>query len=266
MDLLAVLLLGVVQGVTEWLPVSSSAQNLLLMLGLLKMDALSAFSFNVVLHVGTLLAAAVRFRNEISRIFSDALKRRENRLTRFIVIATFFSALSGLPIYIFMKDFILEFTGTTVTLLIGLLLIATGFVLHYSKGKSGLKDVSSSSKWDGVITGIFQGIAVLPGISRSGLTSAVLFLRGFKPEEALKLTFIISIPAVFGLAFVESVEGGLTQIDLTSAVVGITSSFIVGYAAIDVLMKISSRLRFDLFCILFGLLAFSVSVASLVLK
>ncbi|MBM3309176.1 MAG: undecaprenyl-diphosphate phosphatase [Candidatus Altiarchaeales archaeon] len=266
MDLLSAVVLGVIQGITEWLPVSSSAQNIFFMVGFLKFDPQSAFTFSAFLHLGTLLAVVLRFRRELVTAVQETVKGRADRLMSFIVVATFFSALTGLPTYFFLKESFLEHQGVLLTALVGLLLIATGVVLHKSRKKFGSKNIAGATTLDAVWSGLVQGVAVLPGVSRSGVTAAAMLFRKFRQEDALELTFIISIPAVFGLVGVELLHSGIAGVDLPSLFVGIFVSFVVGYLTIDLLIKFAHKIRFDLFCILFGLVTVLASLPPLLLS
>jgi len=268
MDLLSAAFLGCLQGVTEWLPISSSAQGILFMINILKIDPQSAFSFSAYLHLGTLLAALLRFRRELTASAVEAISRGKSSLMSFLVISTAFSAVTGFPAYLLLKESFLEQHGSLVMLFIGLLLLATGVILHRSRKIRGLRSAEQSTAFDAAAAGLLQGLTVLPGLSRSGVTLAAMLLRRFRQEDSVKLAFMMSIPAVFGLLAVETATGSLTPVvhAQNAAIVGILVSFVAGYLTLDYLIKWSQKVRFDLFCMLFGLLAAASALAPLLLK
>lgn len=255
MDLLSAALLGILQGITEWLPISSSGQSMLVLMNFLNLEPASALGFAIYLHIGTLLAVIIKFRRELSDVAKSGL---ENKLLKFLVVSTIFTGIVGVPIYRVVSDNFTSAAGEKATGVIGILLIVTGLVIYFSKNKFGKKGINDSNIWDMIILGAVQGLAILPGISRSGVTIAALLFRNFKQEDALKLSFLISIPAVVGAVTLSSVQGNVAF--ETSLFAGILLSLVTGYLAIDILLKISKKIRFDIFCVLFGLLALIFSI------
>jgi undecaprenyl-diphosphatase len=237
MNFFQAILLGIVQGLTEWLPVSSSAQVTLLG-SLSEMSSQEAFSFGLFLHLGTVLAVLVKFRD--IRLY----------LNKFIIIATLFTGILGIPLYFFVTR-----SGTVLIVLIALSLILTGVILFFSHRSFGKKTVEEADMRDGIIVGLFQGCSILPGISRSGVTIASLLLRGFSQREALNLSFLMSVPAVFGGIVLELLTDTDTLvIHAPYILIGVLFAFLTGYAAMDLLLRVARRVRFEFFCIGFGVL------------
>ena len=262
MDLVSGAILGILQGVTEWLPISSSGQGMGAMMTFFGLSAKNAFSLVIYLHLGTLLAVILRFRDDIKEIVRSLPRFREDKLVQFILVSTLFNAMIGIPIYLLMKDLFSSMYGGLAMAIIGALLIATGLVLYASKGRKsgkGLKDVTII---DMAIAGISQGLAILPGISRSGITISALLFTGVRQEDALRLSFLMSIPAVIGANVLEFSGGSIMAFNPLLIIVGILFSFIAGYLSIDLLMRIAHRMRFDLFCVIFG--AITIALASVV--
>lgn len=242
-DALTAVALGVLQGVLEWLPVSSEGVLVLVLLALGE-EAGAAVGLALWLHVGTLGAAVVYLRRDLW----DALRgvRRpsaspERRLLAFLVLATFLTGLVGGPLLLVgLTDVALP--AAHGTLLIGGLLLVTALVL-WRAGPGGLRGAGEVRARDGAVPGLAQGLAALPGLSRSGLTQAALFAGGFEAETALRLSFLMSVPAVagaqIGLALLDPVP--LTVEALLAAAV----AFAVGLAAIDVLLRVARRVRFE---------------------
>jgi undecaprenyl-diphosphatase len=242
------ILLGIIQGITEWLPISSSGQSMLFLINLLHMDPDQAFSTSVLLHLGSLLAVVYYFRTKLRRIFFE-----EKNLLTFILTASLASAIIGLPLYYGLSKIFTSLSGELVTMFIGAMLIITGFVLRRTGGE-GRAEISSK---DAILAGGAQGIAVLPGISRSGTTLSALLLNGIDQETALSLSFILAIPAILGLAALDFLESGPTSITLP-LIAGIATSFFVSLATMHYFLALAKKVDFSVFAIAVGSLAFFV--------
>ncbi|MFH1722204.1 MAG: undecaprenyl-diphosphate phosphatase [Candidatus Altiarchaeota archaeon] len=260
MDVFSGFLVGLLQGVTEWLPISSSGQSMLVALNFLGLDSSNAFSLALYLHFGTLLAVLVKFRGDLEGVVRLLPRFREDSLTKFLVYSTVFTGVFGLPLYILLKGSFFDWQGEFFTGLIGLMLVFTGLILGFSRELVGVRGVSALRFTDTIWAGLAQSVAILPGVSRSGLTVAVLLARRVDAATALRLSFLMSVPAVFGAVLLEAVTEGFSSLGVDVVVAGIISSFVFGYLMIDVLMRMSRRIRFDLFCVIFGLLAVVVAV------
>jgi len=260
MDLISAIILGILQGITEWLPISSSGQGMTTMIRFFDLSAENAFSLAIYLHLGTLLAVILRFRDDVKEIVHSIPKFREDKLVQFLLVSTTFTAIAGIPVYILMKDMFSSMHGGLVMLIIGILLIMTGLVLYASKGIASGKKLKDLTPVDMAIAGISQGFAILPGISRSGIIISALLLMRIRQEDALRLSFLMSIPAVIGANVLEVFSGSFAVFDPSILLVGIFLSFIVGYLTIDLLIRVAHIMRFDLFCIIFGLLTLALSI------
>ncbi len=237
--------LGVIQGLTEWLPVSSSG-HLVVFQELLKIDA--DMSFDVFLHFGTLMSVIVFFREDIFNILRDIVKLKvysENFKTGlFIVIAcipTFFIAY-------FFRSMIQEIFSSVFAVAIflfinGIILLVSSF--FYGKGKVNAVN--------GFVSGIAQGIAIAPGISRSGFTISSLIMAGVGRKKAFRFSFLMAIPVVFGANVLNL--SAASVIDWRILITGFLSSFLAGYLAILIFSRaIDKRYR------LFAYYCFVVSV------
>ena len=272
-NLFNALLLGLIQGFLEWLPVSSSG-NIILISNLLgfSIGEQSFYSLSLSLHLGTLLAVVYKYNNllisyldlrlfkflfwgkkeEISDI-SDEFFLNANSL-KFLLVTTFFTGLIGLPLYHTIK-------GIEINLLIpliGLMLILTGIILKKS-GNAGVKEVTTNL--DMIIVGLAQGIAVLPGISRSGMTVSALLFREVKSNRSLELSFLISIPAITGAIILQIIEGTFPIIN-SYFIIATLASFITSLIMMNSLLKIAKKVKFWKFCIIFGLIAFTLGIGS----
>jgi len=234
------IILAIVQGVTEWLPISSSAHLALLQ----KLMGISPpVAFDIALHVGTLLSVLVYF----SAYFFSLIKN--TRMVAYIIIASIPTAIIGFTFHDFFASFFSDIR------LVGIALLITGIFLYITKFAKESKPLDSKSSF---LIGIAQGIAVAPGISRSGATIGTGMLLGIKGEDAARFSFLISIPAVAGAAFFELRNAPLQFTDAGPTILGVIIASIVGYAAIGFLFSVLRQGRLSIFayyCWLVGTLA-----------
>jgi undecaprenyl-diphosphatase len=261
MDPIQAIILGLIQGVTEWLPISSTGhlriteQLLGLTLPLL---------FDVTLHVGTLIIILFFFRKDIKLVLMALVKgdfKSENgKLIPLIIVGTVPTALIGVV-----------FGGTIETYFNGFLPIAGAFltcgvVLYASK--AGNEQKEHVTYIAALVVGAAQGAALVPGLSRSGLTIATALMLGLRREKAFKFSFLLSVPAVIGALGLTLYEqhAALTLVGVgwTEILVGIGVSMVVSYFALKLLWKALAGRKFYLFafyCWLMGaaLIALSLS-------
>ncbi len=254
MDIFQAILLGILQGITEWLPISSSGQLMLSLVDFLGTEPQAAFSLAITLHLGTLFAVVVKYRKDVWNMVRNL--SWGDKLTRFIIVSTVVTGVVGIPVYFLLKSIFVY--GDVTNGLVGILLIFTGISLYISrKVGAGKTDLNGLGYKEMAIAGAAQGIAILPGVSRSGTTVAAMLLTGIKQDVALKLSFIMSIPAVLGAVFLDFTAGesAVAGFGVTEVILGILFAFVFGYLTMDVLLKIAHKIRFDIFCIIFGLIA-----------
>lgn len=256
-DLTVAILAGIVQGVVEWLPVSSQG-NLALFLSLFDIDPATALQLALFLQLGTTLSAATYYRTEI-RTAIDAIPgwrpatayEGDNAIVSYIVIASLMTGVVGIPLYIFAVDFVSELTGGVFISLIGVLLIGTGG-FQLASESVGLGEATYPTLGDSILVGAVQGVAILPGVSRSGVTTSTFLFRSYDPPAAFQLSFLLSIPASIGGATITVLDvGGLPGISLTAALTALGVSALVGFVTIDALLRIVERIPFWAVC--FGL-------------
>ncbi|MBK7386525.1 MAG: undecaprenyl-diphosphate phosphatase [Methanothrix sp.] len=249
MDALQGIVLGVSQGILEWIPVSSQGQSMLAMIYWLGLSPNDALTNSIFLHLGTMFAVLIRFRREFIKMIKDI----DSMMTRIIIVSTLCTGITGIPLYLLFQE---SFTGgREATILIGCLLIATGFMLRF-KG-SGARGTEDMGLMDMVVLGLAQGFSILPGVSRSGTTLTVLLMRGFKQDEALAVSFIISVPAVLGAILLDH---SISEIPWATATVMLIASLAVGYLTMDLLIRFAQRINFSGFCIAFGLITLLFSI------
>ncbi len=249
-------IIGTLQGILEWLPVSSEGIISLVLMNFFGKTFSESIFLSIWLHSGTLLAAIVYFSKDIAGILKNIPEykikdsKNYNRLTTFLIISTVFTGIVGAPILIFGINEI-EISLKVGMLIIGIFLMITGLLQKYSKiFVSNKKELSI---WDSVIVGLVQGFSVMPGLSRSGLTTSVLLFENYKPEKALKLSFLMSIPAIL---VAEIGLGILGEINISIySIIAIFFSFIFGLATIKTLIRVAEKIEFGWFCIIIGILS-----------
>ncbi len=250
-------IIGVLQGVLEWLPVSSEGNLTLFLVSVLGLDPSGTMGLAVFLHLGTGLAALVYYRQESWSIIVGVTQRdREMRLR--LTVITGLTGVVGLPIYVYLN--VSASVGEALLALTGLALIATG--LMQRRGiVAGKRDASSLSWPETMALGLLQGLAIIPGLSRSGITTSSMLLRGLRSDEAFNLSFLMSIPASFAAGF------GLMLIDgfqiTTGAVIAVVVSAVVGYVSIAALIGYAEKTSFWKICVGLGTLALLGWVPSL---
>ncbi len=252
------LLVGLLQGVLEWLPISSQGNLVLVMVYLFGFKAGEALPISIYLHTGTLLAVLFYFRNYFYRLIVHLPKYRpcfsgfENRLVSFLLLATILTAIVGYPI--FRIALLSTFHGEIFIALVGVALISTG-LLQKSAPMGGMKRISALGVGDALLLGVLQGFSAFPGVSRSGVTTSALLMRKFEGEEALRLSFLMSAPAVLVAELGLIITEGLPPIDPVSVLVGLGGAFLGGVITIHGMIKVAKKIKFWGICILLGILS-----------
>ncbi|NYZ61003.1 undecaprenyl-diphosphate phosphatase [Candidatus Micrarchaeota archaeon] len=238
MDLFSAIILGIVQGLVEWLPISSEATVTLTAKFLLGMDYQEALSVSVFLHWGTLIAAVIYFRKELLQMAKDILSRNANKdLPVFLIITTLLSGIIATPL-LFLA-FTIEIPDGLFTIFIGIFLLFIAFLQKNQKA-----GVNQKIEWKkAIIPGLAQGFSALPGISRSGITLATLLAEKFPLKDALRLSFLMSIPIVFAAELMLPVikhDFAVTP----EMLAGAAAAAIAGFLSISALLKFAEKVNF----------------------
>jgi len=263
MEILDAVILGIIQGLTEFLPVSSSG-HLELGKAILGDNSVPKESllFTVVLHFATALSTMVIFRKDILQIIKGILKFEWNEDLQFISKI----ALSMLPaviVGVFFEEQLEQLFGGNI-LLVGCMLLVTATLLFLAdKAKDTQKKVSFSNAF---IIGISQAIAMLPGISRSGATISTSVLLGNDKTKAARFSFLMVVPLIFGKIAKDILGGELTydSSSFTSLSAGFIAAFVAGLFACTwmiSLVKKSKLSYFAIYCVVVGLIAIIWSLA-----
>ncbi len=259
-DLLKALVLGIVQGLTEFLPVSSSG-HLELAKWIMQDDSLAAESMlmTVTLHAATALATLVVFRKEVLEILRDLLAFKWNDGTRFaalILVSMLPAAIVGV-----LFDDLLETLFDRQVILVALMLIITG-VLLFLADRAQHTDKSVGWK-DAIIVGLAQAVAILPGISRSGATISTSVLLGVDREKAARFSFLMVVPLILGKMAKDLLDGDFSgSTSLPALGVGFFAAFFTGIVACVWMIKLvkKAELRW------FAYYCFAVAAVALIVK
>lgn len=281
MTLTQAVVLGAIQGLTEFLPISSSGHLVISqhLFGLTE----PGIAFDISVHLGTLLAVLIFFRHEVRGIIAAALTGGWRvstggvsftqlfagdqcfRMAVLIVIGSVPTAILGLGLNAISERLFTSLTMTGGMLMVtGIILVLTGFLLWATReAKTASTRAGHVTMGSALLIGLVQGLAIIPGISRSGSTIAVGLLLGLDKETAGTYSFLLSVPAILGAALLHLAGGGNSEFALRPALIGTAVSFVVGFLALKTLMFIVRQGRLHLFapyCLLVGLAVLIFSI------
>jgi undecaprenyl-diphosphatase len=253
MSTLNYIILSIVQGITEFLPISSSG-HLAIIQYLMKFGENPVF-FDVLLHLGTLLSIFIFLRKEIFELIKGFFTFKKPYLI--IVLKIIIAEIPALLVGYFLNDKIkslfvspkyigIAFFGTALILLLTILL------------KKEKKDINTFTYWDALIIGLFQSMALVPGFSRTGFTLFGALLIGMTKKDSLKFSFFLAIPAIIGAFVFESFsKADIYKIPLNLSILTFLIAFLTGLGAIYLLyktLKNSKLYIFGIYCLLLGII------------
>lgn len=251
-DILRAIALGTIQGLTEFLPISSSG-HLIVARELFGWEFADDLTFDVALHLGTTAAVIAYFWSEWLRMLRsgwDWLFRRDRtpadqepgynaRLLVLLAIGSVPAGITGLVFDVFLEDEVRS------PIVVGAMLIVFGVVLYLAERSSkGSRDVASTEPRDASSIGIAQAVSLVPGVSRSGITISAAMARGYSREQAARLSFLLATPAILGaglLKCAEAVVDGIPAGDIDAIVAGTVVSAVVGWLSIRYLLRLVQR-------------------------
>ncbi len=278
MNILSAILMGILQGLTEFLPVSSSG-HLAIFQNMFNIGkgVEDLFLFDILLHVGTLIAVFAAFHKDIIKLIKEgfgmvadffknivrkATGKKWKRVIRsgyrkfvaLVIVSTIPTAIIG----VFLKGLVKDASETII--MPGIFLIMTAIILFIAdRTEDGYKTPKDATYGDATIIGVSQGIATLPGISRSGTTITLALICGFEKRFAVKYSFIMSIPAVLGAAVLEIKDAVEAKASFEPVyLLGMVVAAITGYIAIKVMLNVVKNKRFlffSVYCLLIGAIA-----------
>ena len=272
MNVLEAFCLGALQGITEFLPISSSGHLVLAQHLLGYRD--SQLFFDVAVHVGTLMAVFLVFWGDLALMLRGCFRaiglasssqatatsnglNSSVKLALMILVGSIPTAIIGL----LFKDVFDRFFASTAIVALGLW--TTGFFLIWSRrSKPNPKHLDSPGVFNALMIGLVQGAAITPGLSRSGVTITVGMLLGLEPDLAFRFSFLLSIPAILGALALEAFHGGGNYPDWQVVAAGFFSAFLVGWIALRLLRSLVSKGKlfyFAPYCFVLGAIAFFIA-------
>jgi undecaprenyl-diphosphatase len=265
--------LGIVQGVSEWLPISSKTQVIIASNFLFGLSFTEGYALGLFLEAGTFFAALYYFRKEVWMVLRALVGKGDEEgrmLLKFLVIVTLFTAVIGVVIY---KSVSESYSGPVLgipMIALGCVLIGDGLLITLARGRhvpaKGLKDLSFKEL---VVIGIVQGVAAFPGVSRSGATISSMLLLGINPKDSFRLSFLALIPASLGAAGVtlllspHQISTAIDAVGVSVILVSILVTVIIGIALIRLLLRAAGSQKIALLAVSLGVLAIFSGVTSI---
>lgn len=253
------IILGIIQGIAEWLPVSSEGLIILAKTNLFHSDEPFEQMVRLALglHFGTFLAALVYFRNDVKQLLTTLIRYKtqpaeQQKLIVFLILSTAISGSLGLLLIQSLGDLMAHAGNQSkwITFAIGCLLLGTAYLELRAK-RGGYRQTKDLTLADGILLGLVQGCAALPGLSRSGLTVSTLLLRKIDKATSIKLSFLMSLPIVF---FGNLILNWNALRGEANHLVSILFAFLFGLATIHLLLMVAEKINFGYFVLLFGVL------------
>ncbi|MCB0062626.1 MAG: undecaprenyl-diphosphatase UppP [Caldilineaceae bacterium] len=271
-EIVKAIILGIVQGATEFIPVSSSGH--LVIVPWLMGWAPSSLLFDTVLHWGTLLSIGVIFWQDFLQMIGATLRSIGTRsladmyarLGWFIIVGSIPAAVTGLLFKDFFEALFASPTAAALFLLVtAFLLISSELMMHYAEK---LRTLETMNWLDAILIGLFQAVALAPGISRSGTTMAAGLARGIRREDAARYSFLLGTPAFFGAGLLQLLQAmdespGQLAAEAPMLVLGFVASAISGFIAIRFLLAYLRKHRlypFAVYCIIVSIIVLGLSM------
>lgn len=272
MDLFSIIILGIVQGLAEWLPISSKTSVAFTFMQLLGGQANLVIPILLSVHVGTMLAATIYFRREIiglvhsfriPALTKEGLAAFSTTQHAFFLCALAATGVIAVPLLIAQKIFLTGLSMGWLLAVMGAGLLLTAILLRTQSKAAKMRTQQSAGWLDGLTMGALQGLSTLPGLSRSGCTTTAAVWRGFDAESAFRLSFMLSIPTVFLAEMVlwgyqiysePASLGGMVGFSPLDALGLALVSFVVGLASIDALIKLAHKIDFSYLVGAFGII------------
>jgi undecaprenyl-diphosphatase len=241
-NLLYAIIVGLVQGVSEWLPISSKTQVLFVSTILFGLPLNVAFAFGLFMEIGSIFSATFYFRREILSLLHD------RKLLVYLLVVTIVTAVEGVPLYLIAEHLLTGAYNLGIPMiLLGCFLIVDGIYIRSSRmtPRTGTLDDLRMKHY--IVIGAAQGLAALPGVSRSGMTVSTMLFMGVNPKDAFRLSYLAYIPAAIGgflttIVFSRSqLHIALSNFDATGLTAAIVTAALVGVVAISALLRFAKR-------------------------
>ena len=236
--MLEALILGIVQGLTEFLPVSSTAHLILFPWFFNWTGEVDTLSFDIALHTGTLIALLACFWRDWIELIT-----KKQKLFGLIVLASIPAGVTGYLLNNFAERALRE------PLIISMMLVAVGFLMLIAEKANKYKDMEKTGLKDAIIIGISQAIAIIPGVSRSGITISAGLFRGLKREASARFSFLLSTPIIAGATMLhfKKLVTAQENYNLQLFAIGLVTSYITGIIAIKFLLNFLKKHPLNVF-------------------
>lgn len=288
LHLVPAIIAGMLQGIVEWLPVSSKTM-VTIYFALIGLKVQNAYSLGLIANFGSFFAAVYYFRREVAGVLR-ALRHPLSddpyaKLLRFLFVGTLATGVIGVPLYVSMRHAFSRLGGDLAMGVIGILLLVTAFIVRRKEQLMTATGAQEAAAQEGdaggatvlrkdpklgaaVLTGAMQGLAALPGISRSGMTITPLLWMGFDGDEAIRLSFMLDVLALLGAGIVPLVigQGGqqaVSELGLGPTIIMVLVATVVSFLAINVVLGLARRLRTSV--VTFGIALITILFAGLAL-
>ncbi|MET1102347.1 MAG: undecaprenyl-diphosphate phosphatase [Pyrodictiaceae archaeon] len=260
-SIFAVLAAGLLQGLLEWLPVSSSGQVFVYLTEALGLNPMLAYSYSLALHLATALSAATYY----YRFVVKALVKLRGVEARILFIPLITGLPLGLVVHNYYQYFLGKATLDEVNLIVGALLIVTGLIIIPRPTRLRIRQITGISLVDLLAIGVLEALALLPGLSRSGVVTSYLLARGYNSSSAVKIAFVTAIPSTLAAGLYELVIAGSRIVSKTSSVLILSAllvAYLSGLLAILVLDKVAEKLvsRIGVFMVIYGFIIVALHV------
>ena len=260
-NLLYSIIVGLVQGISEWLPISSKTQVIFVSTILFGIPLDAAYAFGLFMEIGSLFSATFYFRKEILSLFHD------RKLLVYLLVVTVVTGIVGIPLLIISDQLLTGAYNLGIPMmLLGSILIADGVYIRYSRKTPRVGTLKQMGIKQYIVIGAAQGLAALPGVSRSGMTVSTMLFMGVDPKEAFKLSYLAYIPASLG-AFLATIVFSRTELnvalsnfDTTGITAAIITAALVGIVAISALLRFAKREDAYVVTLFLGALALAIGI------
>ena len=261
------IILGLVQGISEWLPISSKTQIVFASTLLFSLPLSVAYAFGLFMEIGSLGSAITYFRRDIWTLLHNRL------LLKYLVVVTLFTGIVGLPLY-YVTDRVLQQNQYNIgipMIILGVVLISMGFYIRYSRSTLKLRTLEQMNMKNYIIIGVAQGIAALPGVSRSGMTVSTMLLMGLKPDQAFRLSYLAYIPAslgAFGVSLLlsrDQVNTAIQTVEPLGIAVAIITAALVGLITISYLLRFARQRNIWIIDLALGIIALTIGIVAALL-
>ncbi|OLS27302.1 MAG: Undecaprenyl-diphosphatase [Candidatus Thorarchaeota archaeon AB_25] len=260
------IIVALIQGLVEWLPISSEGQVVLFLYNFTPVPSEEIIALVVWLHLGTALAVIARY----PRVIFDIVLLKDKKLFRLLLVATLSTAITAVPLYFFLKNNLAPVHGELLNVLVGVLLLVTAIVL-YLPTRTKEEDIDADTErevenQEATTTGLVQGLAVLPGLSRSGVTISALLMQRIDKESAMKFSFLMSVPAVLAILLLEVITGSTLPASVGTLDLIIIEGivFVTGLLSMEFLLRLARRISFWKLCLVLAVIAILFGVPALI--